>query len=75
MCLQTIGETVRKVDERTEGRLLKQNPATPWKKVIGMRNIISHDYLAIDPEIIFMTVKNQMKPLRKALAQIIEDFG
>lgn len=75
MCLQTIGETVRKVDERTEGRLLKQYPETPWKKVIGMRNIISHDYLAIDPEIIFMTVKNQMKPLRKALAQIIKDFG
>ena len=29
MCLQTIGETIRRVDERTNGRLFACYPATP----------------------------------------------
>lgn len=74
MCLQTIGETIRKVDERTSGKLFCHYPSTPWKKVIGLRNIISHDYLSIDPSVIFMTVKNQMQPLKASLEEIIEDM-
>lgn len=74
MCLQTIGGTVRKIDSQTEGKLLCLYPETPWRKVIGMRNIISHDYLSIDPEVVYMTVKNQMRPLRTALERIGNDL-
>ena len=75
MCLQTIGETIRKVDDTTEGKMFAKYPQTPWKKVIGLRNIISHDYLSIDHEVIFMTVKNRMEPLRNALEEIIKDLN
>jgi len=30
-----------------------------WKKIIGMRNALVHDYLNIDPEIIRLVVKNK----------------
>ncbi|WP_291600370.1 HepT-like ribonuclease domain-containing protein [Bacteroides sp.] len=49
MCLQTIGETIRKVDDITAGNLFILYPSTPWKKVIGMRNFISHEYLIHRP--------------------------
>ena len=75
MCLQTIGETIRKVDDKTEVKMFAKYPQTPWKKVIGLRNIISHDYLSIDHEVIFMTVKNRMEPLRNALEEIIKDLN
>lgn len=39
-----------------------------------MRNIISHDYMSIDPEVIFETVKKRMSPLRQDLERIIEDL-
>ncbi|MFQ6911279.1 HepT-like ribonuclease domain-containing protein [Bacteroides faecis] len=29
----------------------------PWKRIIGLRNILSHEYAAIDPEAIFNTIK------------------
>lgn len=74
MCLQTIGETIRKVDDRTQGRIFGRYTTTPWKRVIGMRNIISHDYMSIDPEVIFETVKKRMSPLRQDLERIIEDL-
>ena len=74
MCLQTIGETIRRVDERTSGRLFACYPETPWKKVIGMRNIISHEYLSIDPQVIFATVKTRLNPLLSDLRRVLSDI-
>lgn len=36
MCLQTIGETIRKIDDCTHGRLFALYPTTPWKQIIGI---------------------------------------
>lgn len=74
MCLQSIGETIRQVDDRTEGRLFSLYPTTPWKKVIGMRNIISHEYLSVDPQVIFATVKNRLHPLLADLRRVLSDI-
>lgn len=74
MCLQTIGETIRRVDERTNGRLFACYPETPWKKVIGMRNIISHEYLSIDPQVIFATVKTRLNPFLSDLRRVLSDI-
>ena len=46
----------------------------PWKRVIGMRNIISHEYLSIDPEVIFATVKKRLPPLLADIRQILQDI-
>lgn len=74
MCLQTIGETIRKVDDITAGNLFILYPSTPWKKVIGMRNFISHEYLSIDPEVIFATVKIRLVPLLTDLRHVLADI-
>ena len=74
MCLQTIGETIRKVDDITAGNLFILYPSTPWKKVIGMRNFIAHEYLSIDPEVIFATVKIRLVPLLTDLRHVLADI-
>lgn len=74
MCLQSIGETVRQIDHQSQGKLFALYPDTPWKKVIGLRNIISHEYLSIDPQVIFATVKTRLRPLQDALQQIITEL-
>lgn len=74
MCLQTIGETIRQVDDRTHGQLFILYSDTPWKKVIGMRNIISHEYLAIDPQVIFATVKTRLQPLLISIRRVLADI-
>lgn len=74
MCLQTIGETIKQVDDRTKGKLFALYPTTPWKQVIGMRNIISHEYLSVDPQIIFATVKVRLHPLLTDIRQILTDI-
>ena len=43
MQLQVLGEMAKKLDETT-----KQEIKAPWSMIIGLRNIISHDYFALD---------------------------
>ena len=75
MCLQSIGETIRQVDDYTEGKLLELYADTPWKKIIGMRNFLSHEYFSIDPKVIFLTIKTRMHPLLDDVRRIIEDIN
>lgn len=74
MCLQSIGEVIKQVDDRTLGKLFALYPNTPWKRVIGMRNIISHEYLSVDPQIILATVKVRLHPLLTDVRQILSDI-
>lgn len=74
MCIQTIGETVRQIDEHTKKQLFSLYPSTPWKQVIGMRNIISHEYLSVDPELVFDIVKSELHPLLTDVRQILSDI-
>lgn len=74
MCLQSIGETIKQVDDRTGGRLFSLYPETPWRKVIGMRNIISHEYSSLDPQVIFATVKTRLQPLLGDMRRILADI-
>ena len=76
MCLQTIGETVRKIDELTDRKFLdKCYPEVPWRSIIGMRNIISHEYAATDPEKVFNTIKLDIPALLQKVDMIIEDVS
>ena len=76
MCLQTIGETVRKIDELTDRKFLdKCYPEVPWRSIIGMRNIISHEYAATDPEKVFNTIKLDIPALLQKVDKIIEDVS
>ena len=74
MCLQTIGEAIRQVDDQTQGSLFSCYPSTPWKRIIGLRNIISHEYLSIDPLLILDIVQNELIPLQTSLKQVIHDY-
>ncbi len=63
MRLQTIGENIKSIDDRTNGIYLSQYPSIPWKSIIGLRNIISHEYANIDPEVIWSVISKHLTPL------------
>lgn len=75
MCLQTIGETVKKIDDLTDkGFFAVFYPQIPWRAIIGMRNIISHEYSSTDPEKVFNTVKLNIPELLPVIKAIISDI-
>ena len=75
MCLQTIGETLKQVDNLTRQQMLKAcYPAIPWRSIWGLRNIISHEYMATDPDEIFSIIHNDLGFLLAVVQQIRKDI-
>lgn len=74
MLMQVIGENLKTVDNKTEHKLLNQYPEVSWKGAIGMRDFISHHYVGVDPDIIFVTIKQRMPTLLNAVNHIIKDL-
>ena len=75
MCLQSIGEAIRQVDNKTEGKLFSKYPEIPWKQIMGMRNILSHEYLSIDPDLIFDIISQEIEPLRETLGRVLAEIS
>ena len=74
MCLQTIGETLKNVDNLTDRKFLSVfYPDVQWKSIVGLRNIISHEYLDTDHEEIFNIVKDDLPELLPVIETIIKD--
>lgn len=74
MCLQTIGETLKNVDNFTDRKFLPVfYPEVQWKSIVGLRNVISHEYLDTDHEEIFNIVKDDLPGLLPVLETIISD--
>jgi uncharacterized protein with HEPN domain len=46
--LRAIGEAVKDLDEDLRTR----HPHIPWRQILGMRNILAHEYFTRESEII-----------------------
>lgn len=74
MLIQTIGDNIKTINAKSEGELFSQYPEIPWKRVIRMRDYISHHYDGVDADVIFETIKNNLPPLFKTIQQILADI-
>jgi uncharacterized protein with HEPN domain len=72
--LQIIGEAVRGLPEEIRNLA----PDIPWRKIIGMRNILVHSYFAIDLDVVWDAVQQDiplLKPAVEALLRKLEEQG
>ncbi|MDA3849995.1 MAG: DUF86 domain-containing protein [Spirochaetaceae bacterium] len=61
--LLVIGEAANHISEDFQ----HQNDNIPWKNIIGLRNIIAHDYGEILSERIWLVIKNNLPVLVESL--------
>ena len=74
MQLIAVGEALKNLDKITDDALLPNYPQIDWKKVKGMRDIISHHYFDIDAEAIYTACTDHIKVLAQAIKKISEDI-
>ena len=67
--LEIIGEAAKNIP----AAIKKQYPDIPWKNIIAMRNIISHEYFGISKEIIWKTI-SLLPNLKKQIQKIKKDL-
>lgn len=64
VCMQLIfiGESVKVIDSKDK-TYLSQYPDIPWTAIMGLRDIIAHEYHRIDEEEIYSVVVNDLPAL------------
>jgi uncharacterized protein with HEPN domain len=69
--LAVIGEAVKKVPES----IRKRRPEVPWKDIAGMRDVLIHDYVSVDIELVWDTVQRDVPILRTAVEALLGSGG
>lgn len=65
--LQILGEAAAKISDEFKAR----NPEIPWSKIIGMRNILVHDYFQIDIDIVWAVIEKDLPQLREMIENVL----
>lgn len=66
---EIIGEAAKHIPEEYK----EKYPDLPLKEMTGMRNVLIHDYLGIDYQYIWQTIKDDLPQLRIVIAKIIRE--
>lgn len=65
---EIIGEASKKIPISIQ----EKYPEIPWRKMYGLRNLISHEYFGIDYELLWEIAKNNLPQNQMDLQKIIE---
>lgn len=67
--LTIIGEATK----RLSPDLRNQNPTIPWKQMAGMRDIVTHHYDEVDPDVIWDVVQDDIPRLLTMLSPLLSN--
>lgn len=69
--LEIIGEAARRVSQETRAA----HPEIPWTGIIGFRNVLAHEYGAIDYRRLYTVLREGVPELITALENILATLG
>jgi len=64
--IEIIGEASKKISNDTKQTYYK----IPWREIAGMRDKLIHDYLGVDFDVVWKTIKNDIPDLEKLIREI-----
>jgi uncharacterized protein with HEPN domain len=76
ICMQLIavGENVKNLDKVTGGELLVRYPQIEWKRVMGIRDVLSHHYFDLDAELVYSVCDSHIEELARAVQRMLADL-
>ncbi|MGG1611448.1 HepT-like ribonuclease domain-containing protein [Paenibacillus sp. FSL K6-2441] len=69
--LEIIGEAARNLSDEVK----KKYPEVPWKNMIGLRNILIHEYFGIDESIVWEVATRNLKEVKPIIVRAIQEEG
>ena len=64
--LEIIGEATKRISKK----LQNLNPQVPWSDMAGMRDILIHDYIDVDIDIVWKTASESIIKLKSLLQNL-----
>jgi len=76
ICMQliAIGESLKHLDKITGGELLIRYPQVEWKRVMGMRDVLTHHYFDLDAEAVYSVCAHHMGVLEHTIEAMLADL-
>jgi uncharacterized protein with HEPN domain len=65
--LEVVGEATK----RLSPEFRSAHPEVPWRNMSRMRDVLIHDYMGVDLEIVWEVVENRLAPLRDQLSALL----
>jgi uncharacterized protein with HEPN domain len=69
--LEIIGEAARNVPEEIKNNYNE----IPWKKMIGLRNMLIHEYFGVDESIVWERIKTNLPEVKPNILKAIQEEG
>jgi uncharacterized protein with HEPN domain len=63
--IETIGEATKNLPDEIQARM----PGIEWRKIAGMRDILSHVYYRVDPDIVWDVVETKIPDLQRSVRE------
>jgi uncharacterized protein YutE (UPF0331/DUF86 family) len=57
-----------------EKRIIGEDDLEIFRKMVGFRNVVGHDYMAINKGIVYSILSEQTKDIRNLLSKIVKKF-
>jgi len=73
MLFIAVGESLKRVDQMTEGQLFERYPKADWTGAMGFRDVIAHQYFQIDHEEVFAIIQDNLETLLQAVEETIKE--
>jgi uncharacterized protein with HEPN domain len=68
--IEIIGEAANYISEKTKIRF----PDIPWNEIIGLRNILIHEYFGVDAKIVWDIIQYDIPELKTQSQKILADL-
>ena len=68
--LEVLGEAAKQIPDNVRD----ENPDVEWKKIAGLRDILTHVYFGVDMEIIWDIVKNKNPGLKEKISDMLSEM-
>jgi len=72
MRLQSIGEALKNLDKRERKLLLEVAERKYWSQIIRTREILTHHYIDIDAETVYMICDEKLEELEEKIDKLYE---
>ena len=66
--LEVIGEATKNIPTEFKDKY----PNVPWKKMAGLRDVLTHFYFGINFDSVWLVVKDDLPDLKKKIKKILE---
>lgn len=66
--LEIIGEATKRISADVK----KDNPEIPWREIAGLRDVLIHDYMGVDLNVVWNVVVQDMPKLKSTVMRLLE---